>query len=105
MGWTFAKMETFGKFLKRVYAMVSDSETKLICIKEIWYIAYVNDQWKVQPVCRHLINTGIPADIELSFAQYIIDSDVKIKYSDFASINMQPQIRKALIQKDENSSA
>ena len=101
MGWPFSKTESFGKLLYRFYTLIPDNETKLHCLNEIWYLAFVSDQWKVQTICKQILNNNVPNEIELSFSKTIIDSNVKIRFTDFAGINLQPIIKKALIQIDD----
>lgn len=102
LGWPFKEMISFARFLKQIYLIVDDNECRLACIKEIWNIAFVYDQWGAQDMCKQLIASGIPKAIETSFAQHIISSNKKIPYSYFAGINIQTQLKQAIIQMDSD---
>ena len=99
-GRPFKEIVSFARFLKRIYLIADNHESRLACLKEIWNIAFVHDQWGAQDMCKQLIAGGIPRAIETSFAQHIISCSTKIPYTYFARINIQPQIKQAIIEID-----
>ncbi len=49
-GWPFSETTTFGRFLSDVFFTVREPGLKLLRLKEIWDIAYEQDQWGVQSI-------------------------------------------------------
>jgi hypothetical protein len=95
--WPFEAMNTFGSVLIKIIKTVNDDEVKLICFKQLWYLAYEVDQWKVQKEVKDVFNdTYISTNIETQLSQYILQSNTKVELSHFKNQKI-PQIVKASI--------
>lgn len=76
-GWPFEETKTFAKFLREIVSIVKEPEFKLSCLKQIWDLAYQQDQWGAQSVMEGLLKGNyIPEEIQTQFAVHIIDSSV-----------------------------
>lgn len=102
--WPFSEMETFGKVLTSIIKLVSDEETKLICFRHLWYLAYEADQWSVQPLIKEVLNKEhITASIETQLAEYIIASDTEVDIEQFAGLNIPIIVKKSIITSHQNA--
>lgn len=102
--WPFALMGTFGKLLKNIVQIVSDDETRLICFKQLWYLAYEADQWSVQKDIKVVLNSKyITKAIETQFAEYIMNSETKIDVGIFSSLSLPQVIKVGIIKGNENA--
>ena len=97
-GWPFTAMSTFGTVLIKIIQTVSDDETRLICLKQLWYLAFEADQWKVQSKVKDVF-TGefIPASIETQLAEYIFQAKTKVELSHFNNSKVPKLIRSSII--------
>lgn len=87
-GWDFKETKSFGNLLKDIILSVDNNEAKLICFKQLWNLAYINEQWAVQSVLEEIFNERyIPKDIELAFAEYIGEKSLNIEVSNFKNIS------------------
>ncbi len=100
--WPFSEMDTFGKILIKILKTVSDEETKLLCLKQLWYLAFEADQWSVQRELKTVFNSNyISEGIETQLAEYIIQSHTKVDMAHFSGLNL-PSIIKSSIIKGNN---
>ena len=96
--WPFSAMGTFGKVLKKIIYTVNDDEVRLICLKQIWHIAFEADQWSVQDIARELYtNAFISKAIENELAEHIISSGTRVEMSKFSRAVMPTAIKSAVI--------
>jgi serine/threonine protein kinase len=104
--WPFSATGTFGTLLRNIYLRISEHRVKASCLKELWIIAYEQDQWSVQRIVEGLLkNHAIPDELQAEFAMMILESPAKIDEDRFASIKMPDVIRKAISQKAQGSRA
>lgn len=95
--WPFSATSTFGLVLKNIITTVNDSETKLICFKELWKLAFVSDQWDVQKIIKKVFNSDyITPEIETQLAEYIIQTETEVDMNHFSTLIL-PQIIKSSI--------
>lgn len=100
--WPFSEMNTFGKVLTKIFLTVSDDETKLICLKHLWYLAFESDQWGVQKEIKTVLNEKhIPKTIETLFSEYIIASESETDMSHFTSIQLPKIVKIAIIKSND----
>lgn len=93
--WPFTAMNTFGEVLKKFVIIVQDDETKLICLKHLWYLAFEADQWSVQKDIKEvLLEKYISKAIETQFSEHIIASGIEVDMSHFSTLQL-PRIVKA----------
>lgn len=103
LGWPFSSMGTFGTVLIKIIKTVNDDETKLICFKQLWYLAFEADQWSVQREVKEVFNSSfIASTIETQLAEYIVHSETKVEMTHFSSLTL-PKIIKASIIKGNES--
>lgn len=103
IGWPFSATSSFGTFLKNVVINVNDSEVRLACLKLMWYLAFISDQWSVQSELKPLLSKKyISDDIEISLADYIQSKPLEIHISDFDSYELPQIIKKSIILANEN---
>jgi len=101
--WPFSSMSTFGIILRNVILIVSDDETRLICFKQLWYLAYEADQWDVQKYIKEVLNARyMTTAIETQFAEYIIERETKIDIGTF-SPSLPQVIKLGIIRGNKNA--
>lgn len=92
--WPFSSMKTFGKLLKKIIETVIDDETRLMCLKQLWYLAFEADQWDVQKEIKGVLNEKyISKSIETQLSEYIISTEMEVDMSHFANLQL-PRIVK-----------
>jgi eukaryotic-like serine/threonine-protein kinase len=96
-GWPFKEITTFGRLLKNIFFTVHEPGLKLICLKEIWNLAYEQDQWAVQSIMQGLFD-HIPGDIQTAFALHILDSSAS-SLPDSSKATIPRIIKQALVRK------
>ena len=100
--WPFSEMKTFGEVLASIIKIVGDEETKLLCFKQLWYLAFEADQWSVQREIKSVFNEKyISPAIETQLSEYIISSETDVNMAHFASSNI-PKIVKIAILKSNS---
>jgi serine/threonine protein kinase len=96
--WPFSSMSLFGRLLRKVVQTVSDDETKLICIKQLWYLAFEVDQWSVQKEIKIILSERyISKSIETQLSEYIIASQKEIEMSHFQRLDLPKIIKLSII--------
>lgn len=96
--WPFREMSTFGLLLIKIIKTVSDEETKLICFKQLWYLAFETDQWSVQRDMKAVFNDKfISSSIETQLSEYIIKSETKVEMAYFSTLVIPRIIKVAII--------
>jgi serine/threonine protein kinase len=102
--WPFSSMGTFGSVLIKIIKTVGDDETKLICFKQLWYLAFESDQWSVQKEIKEVLNDKfITPAIETQLAEYIIQSETKLEMTHFSSLTLPKIIKASIIKGNETA--
>ena len=102
--WPFSSMNTFGQLLKDIIQTVSDDETRLICLKQLWYLAFGADQWDVQKSIKEVLNKKyITQEIETQFSEYIINSEIEVDMSHFGNVPLPIIVKLGIIKSNENA--
>lgn len=102
--WPFSSMGTFGSVLIKIIKTVNDDETKLICFKQLWYLAFESDQWSVQKEIKEVLNDKfITPAIETQFAEYIIQAETKLEMTHFSSLALPKIIKASIIKGNETA--
>lgn len=100
--WPFSSMNTFGRVLKKIVQTVSDDETRLLCLKQLWHLAFVVDQWDVQKDLKVLLNDKyISKAIETQFSEFIIESGTEVDMSHFANLQLPRIVKIGIIKGNE----
>src|SRR5690606_4290692 len=100
--WPFSSMGTFGSVLIKIIKTVIDDETKLICFKQLWYLAFEADQWSVQKEIKEVLNDKfITPAIETQFAEHIIQSETKLEMTHFSGLTLPKIIKASIIKGNE----
>lgn len=100
--WPFKAMSTFGSVLIRIIKLVDDDETRLICFKQLWYLAFPSDQWNVQKEMIEVFNNKyISTNIETQISEFIISSKSKADLSHFSSVIIPNIIKVSIIKVNE----
>ena len=103
IGWPFSATSSFGTLLKNFVINVNDPEVRLVCLKLMWDLAFVSDQWSVQSDIKPLLNKKyISDDIEISLADHIQSNPLEIHVSDFEQYKLPQIIKKSIILANEN---
>ncbi|GAA4419174.1 hypothetical protein GCM10023187_53250 [Nibrella viscosa] len=93
-GWPFDAMNTFGEVLFKLVRTVNDDETRLICLKQLWHLAFEADRWKIQSEINTVFNkTYIPESIQTQLAEYITSKSLRVDMKHFSSASL-PRIVK-----------
>lgn len=102
VGWPFSATGDFGKFLKNVVLNVNDSEVRLICLKQLWRLAFIADQWDVQTSIKAVFNkTYITDEIEMQLAEYIQEKAVEVEMSHFVGMDIPKIVKTGIIKSNE----
>ncbi len=100
--WPFSSMGTFGSLLIKIIKTVKDEEVKLICFKQLWFLAYEYDQWSVQKEIREVFNDKfISTAIETQLAEYIIQKETKVEMTHFSGLTLPQIIKGSIIKGNE----
>lgn len=96
--WPFSYNKDIGVFLARVYTRVSDLAVKIECLKRLWLLGFVYDQWNVQNSLLSLLTKDVPEEILPEFLVKIRETP---RVLDIEKISSSPiaqfQIRQAMI--------
>jgi eukaryotic-like serine/threonine-protein kinase len=102
VGWPFSSMNTFGKVLKKIIQIVPDEESRLLCFKQLWYLAFEFDQWNVQKDIKEVFTDKLIAkNIETQLAEYIIGAETKVDMKHFSSLLLPKVIKVAIIKAND----
>ena len=97
VGWPFAAMDSFGRFLDALFHASDRPHLRLVCLRELWDLAYVIDQWAVQRIVARVIGDAeVPDEIAGDFAMHISESCVSAEKPRFASRSVHAAIRNAI---------
>lgn len=103
-GWPFKATEDFGRMLKRIITTIPDDETRLICLKQLWDLAFVSDQWAVQRTIKSVLTREyITPNIEAQLAEYIIECEANVDMAEFAMLDLPKKVKAAIIQGRDRS--
>ena len=104
-GWPFGTMNNFGNFLYELLIIIEEKDGKLLCLREIWYLAHEVDQWAVQSKMQNIFKKRlITSDIEIAFAQYVTEYPGTATLEHYEDVNLPPKVRLALIKISEERS-
>lgn len=81
--WPFSYLDTFGDFFNFLYKNLSQTQAKLICLKELWHISFESDQWNPQKLMESLIRGKIDNENLEPFAEFLIESKSQYAYKIF----------------------
>lgn len=102
LGWPFASMTTFGRVLVNIIKTVSDDETRLICFKQLWFLAFEADQWDVQRQIKQVFNNRyITKPIEIQLSEYIISTEMSIDLGQFNNLEIPQSVKLGIIKSNE----
>lgn len=102
--WPFSSMGTFGEVLTKIVKTVSDDETRLLCFKQLWYLAFEADQWSVQKEIKSVFNdTYISKAIETQLSEYIIASETEVEMSHFSGLQLPKVVKLGIIKSNETA--
>jgi eukaryotic-like serine/threonine-protein kinase len=100
--WPFSSMGIFGKVLKKIILNILDEESRLICFKQLWYLAYEADQWDVQKIIKEVLTEKyISKTIETQLSEYIISSENEVNMSHFTDVQLPKIIKISIIKSNE----
>ncbi|MCH7410176.1 serine/threonine protein kinase [Belliella sp. DSM 111904] len=103
-GWPFRKLDDFGSFLINIIKIVDDDEVRLICFKQLWYIAYESDQWAVQTKVKEVFNEKfISPNISTQLGEYIIQSEIDVNLKLFSGLILPMKVKQAIHLSKENA--
>ena len=98
--WPFSAMGSFGNLLARIYNLISGMRGKILCLTELWSIAYEQDQWSVQPIMNGLLNdSDIPVELQTEFAMVILKSSAIVEPERFERLRLPVPIRRAIFKR------
>jgi eukaryotic-like serine/threonine-protein kinase len=104
VGWPFSATDSFGLFLRDVYRSTENHRIKILCLKEIWNIAYPMDQWDVQRAVKGIMGASVmPHEIHAEFADHVLNSGGKFSSDDFAGIGLPPIVMRAMMLRDQQA--
>ncbi|TAN43942.1 MAG: serine/threonine protein kinase [Nitrospirae bacterium] len=87
--WPFSAMNTFGRVLRKIIETVTDDDTRLLCFKQLWYLAFVVDQWAVQTDLKAVLNDKyVTEEIQTQLAEFIIESKIEVDMSQFRGMKI-----------------
>nr|WP_295933014.1 serine/threonine-protein kinase [uncultured Dyadobacter sp.] len=97
-GWPFKAATDFGLLLKRILTNVATDQVRLLCLKQLWKLAFEMDQWAIQREIKDVLNEKyISSTIAPSFAEYIINLEIEVDLDRFQGVPLPIMIKKAII--------
>lgn len=104
-GWPFEATTGFGVFFRYVFGRIDIDEVKLVCLKNLWYLAYVSDRWDVQRQLNLLLKSHeIPDSIQAQFGDYIAQTRVSVDMNEFEGIKLPISVKLGIIEANEFAS-
>jgi serine/threonine protein kinase len=101
-GWPFSETENFSKLLVEIIMTVDDDETKLLCHKQLWNIAFVKNQYAAQREIKNVFHSKyIPKSIENQLAEYIIAQEGEIDVQLLFHLELPTVIKASIIKVNE----
>jgi eukaryotic-like serine/threonine-protein kinase len=99
LGWNFECFKEIGDLVNRIYLLAKEPDIKLLCICEIWNIAYKDDRWAMQRNFMSIINNNrLPVEIQSSFADFIVSTKARgLTMARFQGFNLPAKIRQAIL--------
>ncbi|NTV46772.1 MAG: serine/threonine protein kinase [Chlorobiales bacterium] len=95
--WPFRAMNSFGDLFKNLYAVVKTRSVKMRCLKELWILAHVLDQWYVQSIVRNILeDKTLSDDLLTELAMFIMDSRVTESAKKLVDSKISPIIKRAI---------
>ena len=99
VGWPFNATGSFGRVLERIMSAVDETEVQLMCVNELWDIAYGGDQWDVQQTIEGIFRSRrVPKEIQTSVAVHIGQAGISVNPDRFSGIALPKVIRNAIAQ-------
>jgi eukaryotic-like serine/threonine-protein kinase len=96
-GWPFSATESFGNLLGRIFYISPNPRAKIQCLKELWDIAYEQDQWSVQGNIESILDgSSIPPEIQTEFAKFILDSSPNVNLEKLLHLKIPNVIMRAI---------
>jgi len=100
--WPFSSTSTFGEVLRKIIVTVNNDNVKLLCFKQLWYLAYEADQWSVQRDMKEVFNDKfISPTIELQLSEHIIKQETKIDIKTFSNMSIPKVVKIGIIKSNE----
>ncbi|MFO0488037.1 MAG: serine/threonine-protein kinase [Cyclobacteriaceae bacterium] len=100
--WPFSSTSIFGEVLKKIIVTVNNDNVRLLCFKQLWYLAYEADQWSVQRDMKEVFNDKyISPTIELQLSEHIIKQETKIDVKTFANLSIPKVVKIGIIKSNE----
>lgn len=104
-GWDFKETRTFGTVLRDFILEIPNAQVKLICLKHLWHLAVIMDQWAVMRTAQYVFTPKyITPDIETQLAEFIIKSQGNVSKDLVNSFPDPPKsIKSAIIKVVQNA--
>lgn len=100
--WPFSSTSTFGEVLRKIIVTVNNDNVRLLCFKQLWYLAYEADQWSVQRDMKEVFNDKyISPTIELQLSEHIIKKETKIDMKTFSNMIIPRVVKIGIIKSNE----
>lgn len=96
--WPFSDMNRFASLLIAIIKEIPDDQSRLLAFKELWVIAYENDQWGAQSEVKSVFNDEyITKNIEIQLAEAIIKSETEVDLKLFKGLRLPQRIKFSII--------
>ena len=97
-GWPFNQTRVFSNVLNIALGEFKNPQIRLICLKQLWHMAYVLDQYSAQRFVKYSFNRKlITPDIQTALAEFILTSKADINMSSVLSMDDLPTMIKSTI--------
>jgi eukaryotic-like serine/threonine-protein kinase len=98
LGWPFSSKSIFGKVLIKILQLFPDEQTRLLCLKQLWFLAFEADQWSVQDDIKIVFNNVyISKGIETQLSEYISSSETEVDMRHFSSLQLPKVVKIGII--------
>lgn len=103
-GWPFDAMTGFGELFRNVILLVNDDETRIICFKQLWNLAYGRDRWAVQKFIQVFLKEQyLSKEIVSQLSEHIANSGFEVEMSQFASVVLPPILKNSILQSNKEA--
>lgn len=99
-GWDFRALRTFAEILNGIFIMSRNRRVQLQCLRTLWKLGFEQDRWAAQQIVERILDQGlIPEEIQIEFAEIIMESNASVSPDAFSDSSVPKIIRQAILEK------
>ena len=99
-GWDFRALRTFAEILNGIFIMSRNRRVQLQCLRTLWKLGFEQDRWAAQQIVERILDQGlIPEEIQIEFAEIIMEENASVSPDAFSDSSVPKIIRQAILEK------